>query len=277
MRLPGSLEKLLDLAAKDEAAGLGRRALATALPQDGRRSVSRRAVARQVRCKESGCKKLDELEKMPFIMVANSPTRDAALAGLERWKSKYPEAAELLAVDDVLVDSMRGRSSTWTRIRVNLRHVPEALRPPQETPDPDDDPTREWRERMARKKKDVAATDSQRLREKISIEFLRRNHFELRVSAIARPLVRAAICGNAPCAESGFLACARTPLRPPVPAAMVPTINPCPGSSGSARPACVPGLTVWIFAPPSSPWMIRRAHSRGMASRNSASSAASPR
>ena len=49
-------------------------------------------------------------------------------------------------MDDVLVDSMRGRSSTWTRIRVNLRNVPEAERPPQETPDPDDDPTREWRE-----------------------------------------------------------------------------------------------------------------------------------
>jgi hypothetical protein len=49
-------------------------------------------------------------------------------------------------VDDVLVDSMRGRSSTWTRIRVNLRNVPEASRPPQETPDPDDDPTRQWRE-----------------------------------------------------------------------------------------------------------------------------------
>ena len=46
------------------------------------------------------------------------------------------------SVDDVLVDSMRGRSSTWTRIRVNLRHVPEDQRPPQETPDPDDDPTR---------------------------------------------------------------------------------------------------------------------------------------
>jgi bifunctional non-homologous end joining protein LigD len=73
------------------------------------------------------------------------------LAGLDRWKSKYSAAAELLAADDVLVDSMRGRSSTWTRIRVNLRHVPEALRPPQETPDPDDDPTRAWRERRARR------------------------------------------------------------------------------------------------------------------------------
>ena len=78
-------------------------------------------------------------------MVANSPDREAAVAGLERWKSKHSEVAALLAVDDVLIDSMRGRSSTWTRIRVNLRNVPEGLRPPQETPDPDDDPTREWR------------------------------------------------------------------------------------------------------------------------------------
>jgi hypothetical protein len=83
---------------------------------------------------------------MPLVVVANSPDKDAALAGLEKWKGKYPQVAALLAVDDVLVDSMRGRSSTWTRIRVNLRHVPEELRPAQEKPDPDDDPTREWRE-----------------------------------------------------------------------------------------------------------------------------------
>jgi len=74
------------------------------------------------------------------------------LAGLERWKSRHPEAAGHLAVDDVLVDRMRGRSSTWTRIRVNLRNVPEERRPPQEAPDPDDDPTREWRERLSRKR-----------------------------------------------------------------------------------------------------------------------------
>jgi hypothetical protein len=84
---------------------------------------------------------------MPLVVVANSPDRDAALAGLERWKARHPEAARHLAVDDVLVDAMRGRSSTWTRVRVNLRNVPEEHRPPQETPDPDDDPTREWRER----------------------------------------------------------------------------------------------------------------------------------
>ena len=57
--------------------------------------------------------------------LANSPDKEAALAGLERWKARHAEAAGHLAVDDVLVDSMRGRSSTWTRIRVNLRHVPE--------------------------------------------------------------------------------------------------------------------------------------------------------
>jgi len=85
---------------------------------------------------------------MPLIVIANSPDKAAALSGLERWKAKHPNVAGLLAVDDVLVDSMRGRSSTWTRIRVNLRNVPEALRPLQEIPDPDDDPTREWREHM---------------------------------------------------------------------------------------------------------------------------------
>src|SRR5205085_534363 len=87
--------------------------------------------------------------KMPLIVVANSPNKDVALEGLERWKRKHAKIAGLLADDDVLVDSMRGRSSTWTRIRVNLRHVPEDLRPPQEAPDPDDDPTREWRKRVS--------------------------------------------------------------------------------------------------------------------------------
>jgi hypothetical protein len=88
---------------------------------------------------------------MPLIVVANSPHKDKALAGLERWKAKHPNVAAHLAVDDVLVDAMRGRSSTWTRIRVNLRNVPENVRPAQETPDPDDDPTRAWREARGKK------------------------------------------------------------------------------------------------------------------------------
>ncbi|MBL9022386.1 MAG: non-homologous end-joining DNA ligase [Myxococcales bacterium] len=76
---------------------------------------------------------------MPLLVIARARKKEDALAGLERWKAKHPEAALHLAEADVLVDTMRGRSSTWTRIRVNLRNVPEDKRPSQETPDPDDD------------------------------------------------------------------------------------------------------------------------------------------
>src|SRR5687768_14910897 len=135
----GSLEKLLDLATRDEASGLED----APWPPHYRKMDGEAPRVAPSRAKGAPKK---PRTKMPLITVANSPKKDAALAGLERWKAKHPEAAKLLAVDDVLVDSMRGRSSTWTRIRVNLRNVPEAERPPQETPDPDDDPTREWRE-----------------------------------------------------------------------------------------------------------------------------------
>jgi bifunctional non-homologous end joining protein LigD len=140
----GSLEKLLELANKDEAEGLGDapwpphfQKMAGEAPRvapSRARSAAKNSAAKPKRT------------KMPLIVVANSPDKKAALDGLERWKKKHPKVAKLLAVDDVLVDSMRGRSSTWTRIRVNLRNVPEKQRPAQETPDPDDDPTREWRE-----------------------------------------------------------------------------------------------------------------------------------
>jgi bifunctional non-homologous end joining protein LigD len=82
----------------------------------------------------------------PLIVVSQSSDKAAAEDGLERWKQTHPEAAALLAIDDILVDRMRGASYVWYRIRVNLRHVPEAERPAQGTPDPDDDPTRAWRE-----------------------------------------------------------------------------------------------------------------------------------
>jgi bifunctional non-homologous end joining protein LigD len=136
---PGSLEKLLELAAKDEAAGLGD----APWPPHFRKMETEGPRVAPSRAKSTVKK---PRVKMPLVVVANSRDRAAALAGLERWKTKHAQIAVFLAIDDVLVDSMRGRSSTWTRIRVNLRHVPEALRPPQETPDPDDDPTREWRE-----------------------------------------------------------------------------------------------------------------------------------
>ena len=144
---PGSLEKLLELAANDAAAGLGD----APWPPHFRKMEGEAPRVAPSRAKSAT--KKPPREKMPLIVVANSPDKNAALAGLEKWKSKHAEAAGFLAADDVLVDSMRGRSSTWTRIRVNLRHVPEALRPPQETPDPDHDPTREWRSQFSARRK----------------------------------------------------------------------------------------------------------------------------
>ena len=120
----GSLERLLELADKDEAAGLGDAPWPPHFRKmggEGKRVAPSRA-------------------KAPLLIIANSPNKDLALAGLGRWKDKHAEAASHLAVDDVLVDSMRGRSSTWTRIRVNLKNVPEELRPAQSTPDPDEKP-----------------------------------------------------------------------------------------------------------------------------------------
>ena len=143
---PGSLERLLDLAAQDEAAGLGD----APWPPHFRKMKAEGPRVAPSRAK-SAVKQ--PRSRMPLIVIANSPDKPAALAGLERWKGKHAQIVEFLAIDDILVDSMRGRSSTWTRIRINLRHVPETLRPPQETPDPDDDPTREWRERFRKKER----------------------------------------------------------------------------------------------------------------------------
>ncbi len=142
----GSLEKLLELAARDDAAGLAD----APWPPHFRKmegEAPRVAPSKKKSTEAKPRTPKPRTPKMPLITIANSPKKELALAGLERWKARWPAAAALLAVDDVLVDSMRGRSSTWTRIRINLRNVPEAERPPQEKPDPDDDPTREWRER----------------------------------------------------------------------------------------------------------------------------------
>jgi len=140
---PGSLEKLLELADNDEANGLRD----APWPPHFRKTEAEAPRVAPSRAKSAVNK---PRVKMPLVVVANSPDKAAALAGLERWKSKHAQIAGFLAADDVLVDSMRGRSSTWTRVRVNLRHVAESLRPPQETPDPDDDPTREWRQQRKR-------------------------------------------------------------------------------------------------------------------------------
>ena len=146
----GSLEGLLELAARDEASGLADAPWPPhfrKMEGEAARVVPSRAKSASSRAKPAA---KTTRTKMPLVVVAHSPDKEAALAGLERWKVKYADVAQLLAVDDVLVDAMRGRSSTWTRIRVNLRNVPEAMRP-VEAPDPDDDPTREWHAKRSKK------------------------------------------------------------------------------------------------------------------------------
>jgi len=78
----------------------------------------------------------------PLIEIARAATKAEAEAGLERWRARHTDIWPKLEPNDILIDSMRGRSATWTRIRVNLRHVPEAERPQQEPLEVDYDP---WR------------------------------------------------------------------------------------------------------------------------------------
>ena len=143
----GSLEGLLALSADQEAAGL---ADAPWPPHYKKQSGEPPRVQPSKRKKpEKGSDPFSGRRRpsQPLVTVANARHKDEALAGLERWKARHPQAAAHLEESDVLVDSMRGRSSTWTRIRVNLRHVPEEERPAEEPPDPDYDPWREFRAR----------------------------------------------------------------------------------------------------------------------------------
>ncbi|HSO30143.1 MAG TPA: DNA polymerase domain-containing protein [Candidatus Sulfomarinibacteraceae bacterium] len=174
----GSLEGLLELSRRDEAGGLGdapwppnyrkqegepprvqpsrqRRATeaydtaeAEAAREKARAAMERRFAAAQAareaatasgagtRPTPTGRRK----SAIPVIEISRAAGRDEALAGLDRWKARWPAAAALLEPADVLVDGMRGRSSLWYRVRVNLIHVPESDRPPQEALDPDYDP-----------------------------------------------------------------------------------------------------------------------------------------
>jgi hypothetical protein len=131
----GSLEPLLTLSARQHAEGQGDAPwpphYAKADGEPPRVQPSRRRGARAPRA------------KAPLLVVSKARRQEDALAGLERWRLRHPGAARHLAVDDVLVDAMRGRFTTWTRVRVNLRHVPEAERPAEEPPDPDYDPRAE--------------------------------------------------------------------------------------------------------------------------------------
>jgi bifunctional non-homologous end joining protein LigD len=121
------LEKLLELSAQQEAQGLGD----APWPPHYRKQAGEPPRAQPSR----------RVASKPLIEIGRSENKDEALAGLERWKARHPQAAALLAPADVLVDAMRGRHTTWTRVRVNLEHVPEPLRPAQEALDPDAGPS----------------------------------------------------------------------------------------------------------------------------------------
>jgi DNA ligase D-like protein (predicted polymerase) len=115
-RHPCSLDALLELAARHERDGLGDAPWPPHYrKQDGEPSRVQPSRRRQ--------------PKFPLIEVARADRKEDALAELERWRARHPEAAAHLEPADILVDAMRGRFSTWTRIRVNLQHVPAELRP----------------------------------------------------------------------------------------------------------------------------------------------------
>jgi bifunctional non-homologous end joining protein LigD len=131
---PCSLDALLELSARQEAEGHGDAPwpphYAKQPGEPPRVQPSKRKTTATGR----------RVSKKPLLEIGRSPRKEDALAGLERWKARHPEAAAHLQPADVLVDSMRGRSSTWTRVRVNLEHVPETLRPEAEPLDPDQTP-----------------------------------------------------------------------------------------------------------------------------------------
>jgi DNA ligase D-like protein (predicted polymerase) len=136
---PGALDSLLALAERQRAAGLGDAPWPPHYEkQPG--EAPRVAPSRRKRAAGDAPARPSRRADPSVVTVAKAARKEDALAGLERWKARHPEVARQLAPADVLVDSMRGRSTTWTRVRVNLRGVPEAERPSPEPPDPDYDP-----------------------------------------------------------------------------------------------------------------------------------------
>jgi len=128
---PCSLERVLELSARQEREGLGD----APWPPHFRKQAGEPARVQPSRRRTP---------KHPLVEIARAREKADALAGLERWRARHPQAAQHLAPADVLVDAMRGRFRTWTRIRINLQHVPEALRPAQEALDPNDDFSGDW-------------------------------------------------------------------------------------------------------------------------------------
>ena len=134
----GSLDGLLELSARHEAAGEGD------APWPPHYAKQAGEPPRVQPSKRRGQGTGRRVPSKPLVEVARAAKKDEALAGLEAWKERHPAVVPHLQPADVLVDAMRGRSTTWTRIRVNLEHVPEGLRPEQEKLEVDYDPWAEW-------------------------------------------------------------------------------------------------------------------------------------
>ncbi len=128
---PCALDALLELSARQEAEGLGD----APWPPHYRKQPGEAARVAPSRRRQP---------KFPLLEIGRAREKAEALAGLDRWKARHPEAAAHLQPADVLVDAMRGRFRTWTRIRVNLQHVPDHIRPAQESLDPDENMSEDW-------------------------------------------------------------------------------------------------------------------------------------
>jgi len=127
-KTPGALEPLLELSARHEREGLGD----APWPPHYKKQAGEPARVQPSRAR--GARR----PLHPLIEIGRAKRKQDALAGFRRWKARHPKAAAHLEPADVLVDRMRGRSSLWTRIRVNLEHVPAKLRPRQGRLDPDE-------------------------------------------------------------------------------------------------------------------------------------------
>jgi DNA ligase D-like protein (predicted polymerase) len=138
----GSIAALLDLSARQEREGLGD---APWPPHYRKQPGEAPRVAPSRQRKAGGPSKLEQRRRThPVIEIGRAREKADALAGFDRWKGRHPDASAHLQPADVLVDAMRGRFRTWTRVRVNLEHVPPELRPPQEPLDPDENMADEW-------------------------------------------------------------------------------------------------------------------------------------
>src|SRR5262249_46888376 len=149
-RHAGSLDALLELAARQAADGMGdapwpphyrkQPGEAPRVAPSRRRKPLENPVGNPAKAGSNNRR----TPKHPLIEIGRAQKKADALAGVERWKARHRDAASHLQPADVLVDAMRGRFHTWTRTRINLQHVPAELRPEQEPLDPDENPMDEW-------------------------------------------------------------------------------------------------------------------------------------